>query len=132
MVGGWWYNERYTFGVDYSERVSARCYASHGHARLYGYTLTTSVFLARPCAPALLYLPCLSVCLVVYGVQVRAGSSVPPPSLYEKGNTFVIQLSMCYCNLFGRLALVGLLSLDCMAIVTLSVMFSNLQIDITA
>ena len=103
MVGGWWYNERYTFWVDYSERVSARCYASHGHARLYGYTLTTSVSLARPCAPALLYLPCLSVCLVVYGVQVRAGSSVPPPSLYEKGNTFVIQLSMCYCNLLGVL-----------------------------
>lgn len=113
MVGCWWYNERYTFWADYSERVSARCYASHGHVRLYGYTLTTSVYLARPCVPALLYLPCLSVCLVVYGVQVRAGSSVPPPSLYEKGNTSVIQLSMCYCNLWA-LALVGLLFPDCM------------------
>ena len=37
---------------------------------------------------------------------------------------------MCYCNLFRELALAGLLSFDCMAIVTLSVIFSNLQIDI--
>lgn len=120
MVGGWWlvqYNERYTFEVDYSERVSARCYALHGRVRLYEYTLTTSVYLVRPCVPALPYLPCLSVYLAVYGVQVRAGSSVPPPSLYEKGNTIVIQLSMCYCNLFRGLALAGLLSLDCMAII---------------
>lgn len=115
---GWWlvwqYNKRYTFGVDYSERVSARCYALCGHARLYVYTLITSVCLARPYVPALPYLPGLSVYLLVYGVQVRAGSSVPPPSLYEKGNTSVIRLSMCYCNLFKGLALAGLLSLDCM------------------
>lgn len=110
----WQYNKRYTFGVDYSERVSARCYALCGHARLYVYTLITSVCLARPYVPALPYLPGLSVYLLVYGVQVRAGSSVPPPSLYEKGNTSVIRLSMCYCNLFKGLALAGLLSLDCM------------------
>lgn len=76
MVG--WYNRRYTFGADYSERVNARCYALCGHARLYVYTLTTSVYLARPYVPALPYLPCLTVYLLVYGVRVRAGSSVPP------------------------------------------------------
>ena len=39
---------------------------------------------------------------------------------------------MCYCNLFRELALAGLLSLDCMAIVTRRVQFGNLQIDIAA
>lgn len=39
---------------------------------------------------------------------------------------------MCYCNLFRGLALAGLLSLDCMAIVTLASAICNLQIDITA
>ena len=38
---------------------------------------------------------------------------------------------MCYCNLLG-FALVGLLSLDCMAIVTLASAVYNLQIDIAA
>ena len=43
-----------------------------------------------------------------------------------------MQLSMCYCNLFKGLALAGLLSLDCMVIVSHSILVCNLQIDITA